>query len=434
MTSEKRKTIIEKERETPIIAEVDVLVVGGGPAGVGAALAAARNGAKTMLIERWGFLGGMWTAGLVNPLFDYKNKGGIIAELVSRLKARGAWKSHRFLNTFDPETMKFILDQMMEESGVTVLFYTLAVDVIVKDNQIKGVIIENKSGRQAILAKIVIDCTGDGDIAAKAGAPYEKGRREDGLMQPMTLMFRLSNVTFHQEKWDQLYELMKEAVKRGVKYPWRTPSAWIIHLPNKGDAVVQLTHIFKVDGTDAWDLTKAVIEGRKIVMDTVKLFKNIPELESVALIDSAVSIGIRETRRIIGEYVLTLEDMIKGRKFDDGVLTCTFGIDIHEPDPKNVPPLPEDLVSQKYPTIKPYQIPYRCLVPLKIDNLLVAGRCISGSHEAHASYRVTGDCIAMGQAAGTAAALCVKNGVTPRELDASLLRHTLKEQGVAIDY
>ncbi len=418
------KSIIVPQREIPVVNEVDVLVVGGGPAGIGAALASARENLDTMLVEQYGFLGGMWTAGLVNPLFDFKNKGGIVREIVDRLRAANGWKDHHWLDTFDPERMKFLADDMMEETGVSLLYHTFAVDSVVEKDTIKGVIVENKSGRSAILAKIVIDCTGDGDIAARSGAPYEKGRSEDGLMQPMTMMFRLENVDFQQEEGSQLCELIERAVEKGAKYEFPYKHGWVIHLPVKGHVVVQHTHVYGLDATDAVDLTKAEIEGRRQVMATVDLLQNyVSEFKSTRLVQTPVNIGVRETRRIMGEYVLTRSDLIDGKKFDDGVVTATFGIDIHDP-------APESQIRPKRGKVKPYQIPYRCLVPQKIDNLLVAGRCISGTHEAHASYRVTGNCIAMGEAAGIASALCLKDKLIPRELDGRKLKELLKDRKI----
>lgn len=424
------KSIVVPQKEIPVTNEVDVLVVGGGPAGIGAALASAREGLNTMLIEQYGFLGGMWTAGLVNPLFDHKNKGGIVREIVNRLRGMNGWRDHHSdrprLDTFDPEKMKYLSDSMMEESNVSLLFHTFAVDTVVEEDTIKGVIVENKSGRSAILAKIVIDCTGDGDIAARSGAPYEKGRSEDGLLQPMTMMFRLANVTFQQDNNDQLCKLIELAIEQGAEYELPYRHGWVIHLPTQGDAVVQHTHIYGLDATSAADLTKAEIQARRQVMATVDLLQSdVPEFRSIRLIQTPVNIGVRETRRIMGEYVLTREDVVNGRKFDDGVVDVTFGIDIHDP-------APESEIRPERGRMKPYQIPYRCLVPQKIDSLLISGRCISGTHEAHASYRVTGDCMAMGEAAGLASAMCLRDGLIPRELDGRRVSNLLRERNILL--
>jgi hypothetical protein len=424
------KTIVVPKKEIPISNEVDVLVVGGGPAGIGAALASAREGLNTMLIEQYGFLGGMWTAGLVNPLFDHENKGGIVREIVSRLREVQGWRESQLarpkLDTFDPEKMKFLGDCMMAEANVSLLYHTFAVDSVVEGNAIKAIIVENKSGRSAILAKIVIDCTGDGDIAARSGVPYEKGRPEDGLLQPMTMMFRLGNVTFQQENGTQFCKLIELAMEAGAEYELPFRNGWVIHLPMQGDAVVQHTHIYGLDATNATDLTKAEIEGRRQVMATVALLQNhVPEFKSTRLMQTPVNIGVRETRRIMGKYVLTRDDVVNGRQFDDGVVDVIFGIDIHDP-------APESEVRPKRGRMKPYQIPYRCLIPQKIDNLFVSGRCISGTHEAHASYRVTGDCVAMGEVAGIASAMCLRDGLIPRELDGQQVKKLLRERNIML--
>ena len=232
-------TVIIPQKRIPVAYEVDVLVVGGGPAGIGAAAASAREGLSTVLIEQYGFLGGMWTAGLVNPIFDYKRKGGILREVIDNLKSMDSWSDkHRSRHTFDPETMKFLADKMMKEADVQLLFHSFSTDPIVEDGSIKGVILANKSGSSAILAKVVIDCTGDGDVAARAGAPYEKGRPEDGLMQPMTMMFRIANADPKQNdipfsEFRDLVDPVNE--KEELKLPHH-PFKYI-HLPINGDVI-----------------------------------------------------------------------------------------------------------------------------------------------------------------------------------------------------
>ena len=424
------KHITERERQTPIVADVDVLVAGGGPAGVGAALSAARAGARTLLVERYGCLGGMWTTGLLNPLFDHANKGGIARELVTALKQRDAWRDDPvrpgFLTCFDIEAMKLLLDELTVGAGVDVLFHTWVADAIVGGSELQGVLIENKSGRGAILAKAVIDCTGDGDVAARAGAPFEQGRPDDGLTQPLTLMFRLSGCQFLQENSGHLHRLMQQAARElGVELPpFRRP--WIIPLPNTGDAVVQAVHVYQVDATDARQLSAACVAARKEASLLCRVFRQIPELRDARLVATAEQIGIRETRRVMGDYVVTLDDMVAGRRHPDGICTATFNVDIH-------PIKPADGDHARTPRIKPYHIPYRSLVPRRIDGLLMAGRCISGTHEAHASYRVTGDCTAMGEAAGLAAARCAAEGIAPRRLDGARLRRELLARKTLLD-
>lgn len=384
----------------------DVIVVGGGPAGIGAALGAAEKGADTLLIEQYGFLGGMWTAGLVNPVFDHHNKKGILSRLIYRLKQENSFGG--FIDScFQIETMKYVLDDMILEAGVKPLYHTICSLPIMEGDRVVGVEVENKNGRVSFYAHTVIDCTGDGDVAARAGADFQVGRTEDGKCQAMTLMFQLGNLEFAQLGCYELYERMKKAIEeQHSDYRIVYDRPYIIQLPGVRQAVVQLTHIRGQNGLDAFDLTQAEIEGRRQVRETIKLFRQIPELKDAELIATAPHIGVRDSRRILGEYTLTKEDCMEGRQFYDGIVTATFNMDVHNP---------EDIQQTCYDT-KPYQIPYRCLIPKGKEGLLVAGRCISGSFEAQSSYRVTGNCIAMGEAAGNAAALAKQHGCGTREV------------------
>jgi hypothetical protein len=416
--------IIEPERHLPLRRETDVLVAGGGPAGICAALAAARTGARTVLIEHYGFLGGMWTAGLLNPLFEIKNKGAILADLIRRLKNAGGWGGMWDL-CFDTETMKFQLDRMAAEAGVETLLYATVVETLTAGDVVRGLVVESKSGREALLAKVVIDCTGDGDATARAGASFEQGRSADGLTQPMTLMFQLSGVHYQQANDKALFQIFREfAPEEAKQLPYNRP--WAIHLPQAGDAAVMMTHIHRRDGTNAEDLTAASVEGRRQVQEALALFRRCaPKFgDSVRLTATGAQIGVRETRRILGDYVLTKEDLSSARHFPDGLVSGQFPLDIHSPDS-----------AEQFAEVlkKPYWIPYRCQLPKGLDGILTAGRCISGTHEAHASYRVTGICAGLGHAAGTAAALACRQKCTPRNLDLTLLKNTLQEQGFNFD-
>lgn len=414
--------IVEK-LNTPVAGEYDVIVAGGGPAGVSAASAAAENGAKTLVVEQFGFFGGMWTAGLVNPMFDTHSKGSIVKKLVDLLKENNSWGGFEGIS-FDYEMIKAILDKLVIRSGADILFHSHISKTYMEGGQVKGIIVENKSGRSLYRSKVVIDCTGDGDAAAYAGAEYSYGRETDGLTQPMTLMFKLGNIHYTQADRDQLYKLITKAISdNNLDYKLSYKHPYIIMLPGSESAVVQMIHLKGLSGVNAVDLTKAEIAGRKEAMEIYRLFRQyIPEFSNITLEQTASHIGVRESRRIKGVYTLTLDDVLNGRKFDDGIALCTFPVDIHQPD--------KDGQSTYFP--QPYHIPYRCLVPEKIDGLLVAGRCISGTHEAHASYRVTGNCMAMGEAAGIAAAIAVRDGVNVRDIDTGKLLAKLRENGAVL--
>ena len=418
-------SIREVERSLPVLGEVDVLVCGGGPAGTGAAIAAARTGARTLLVEQYGYLGGMSTVGLVVPHFDCFLNRGLNLEMIDLLRERGAWGADFWKISFDPEQYKMVSEDMVLDSGSDLLYHAFAVAALVEDGRVRGAVIETKSGRFAVLAGTVVDCTGDGDVAARAGVAFEKGRPGDGVLQPMTMMFRMGGVDWVQTDGTQMFELVQKAIVR-TGHPFRLPfeRPWAIHLPNPGEVAVQLTHVRGVDATDVRDLTRAEIEARRQTRAVAEfLCRYVPEFQGAYLIETAAQVGIRETRRIVGAYVLTLEDLKAGRKFDDGVATASFGVDIHDPVGKS---------QIGGPLTGVYDIPYRCLIPRDVEQLLVAGRCISGTHEAHASYRVKGPCLAMGQAAGTAAALSVRHATSPRQLDAGVLRRELERQGVEL--
>lgn len=420
----------EAPRELAVRERPAVLVVGGGPAGVGAALAAAAEGARTMLVERHGMLGGMWTAGLVNPFFEAQRAGWIVALLIERLQAEGAWGRWRDSFTFDPEAMRRVLEQMLQDAGVGFLYHTLCAETLVEDGRVRGVVIESKAGREAVLADVVVDCTGDGDVAARGGAPFELGRDVDGLMQPMSLMFEIDGVgEFHQQSGPQLFDLMTEALARaGLTYELPFPRAgyvpWVITLPRPGAAAVQLTHVYRLNALKPDEVTRGTVAARRQAAQAVEILRHVPGLEGIRLAQTGAHIGVRESRRILGHYQLCLDDLARGARFEDAVAVCGFGVDIHEPAPG------AGIPSGHGARMQPYEIPYRCLVPREVSGLLVAGRCISGTHEAHASYRVTGTCMATGQAAGLAAAWSAERGTTPDRLSGSALRQALAQRGV----
>ena len=387
----------------------DVIVCGAGPAGVGAAITAARRGKKTLLIERYGYAGGMWTAGLVNPLFDNANKTGLLREIIDALKSQNAWGGFDNI-CFQYEVMKRLLDQLLLDAGVTVLFDTLFVRTIREGKRVNGISVENKEGRTIYEAAIIIDCTGDGDVAVSAGADYYLGRDSDHKTQAMTLMFLIGNIRYEQTDCNQLANLLRTAMQPEDDYQLPYTRPYIIQIPQSNTAVVQLTHMRGLDGTNVRDLTQAYFEGRRQAMDTVAFMKKrIRAFRDIELLQTAPMMGVRESRRIVGDYMLELGDLLSGRQFEDGVALASFNIDIHNPDND----------QQNCVQVKPYQIPYRCMLPKGLDGLLVAGRCISGTHEAMSSYRVTGNCLAMGEAAGKAAAAAIETDGDLRRVPAS---------------
>ncbi len=423
-----RSVVEESPRRTPVAAAVDVLVVGGGPTGVGAALAAASEGAKTLLVERHGMLGGMWTAGLLNPLFE-PLRGWWVERLVSRLREAGGWRDHPKFPVFDTEVLKYILEQLLGEVGADFWYHVQASDPLVIDGRASGMIIEGKSGREAILAKTVIDCTGDGDIAARAGVPFQFGRPVDGLAQPMTLMFEVEGVESLGPDTQHILNILTGAIEANDlpirlpygKHPRGTP--YLIPPPAEGVGAVQATHVYRFDATDTRDITRATVDARAQVHEMFfKALRNVPGLEKIRLSQTAPSLGVRESRHMEGQYTLNADDVMAGRRFEDAVVSCAFGCDIHEI-------YPDDKLAHRIPA-KPFEIPYRCLVPKSVRGLLFAGRCISGTHEAHASYRVTGTCMGLGQAAGLAAAMAAAARATPDEIDGRVLRAALDERGV----
>ncbi|MGQ9632214.1 MAG: FAD-dependent oxidoreductase [bacterium] len=444
-----REGEVKLDEKVRVSKEVDVLVCGGGAAGFGAAVCAARNGMNTLLVEQQGCLGGLVTLGLVDYIAGYPE--GVGKELLDRLKVEGALSGGRIC---DPEKTKYILEQMVLESGAKVLYNTYVIDSIVEDGFVKGVVIQNKSGRQAILSKVTVDCTGDGDVAAYAGAPFEVGwEKAEEYNQAVSLDFRLGNVDWSKFDAKKFYSTIDSLIKRAVEVgelTYLVERGYLGRLPGRKDENAEVyvctAHSRRCKTTDAEDLTRIAIEQRKQIQQLVKFYrKYVPGFENCWLIDTAPLLGVRDSRRIIGEYVLTAEDLVLAKKFPDAIARDTHGFDIHNPidlphikhvhfpEPREPAVcLPDEKGGYKA-YLRPgeyYEIPYRCLIPLKVENLLVAGRCISTTFEAQSGTRLIMTCMTMGQAAGTSAALAIRYGVAPRNLDVSLLRDKLVEQGI----
>lgn len=432
--------IKEAERNIPIIKEVDVLVLGAGPAGVSAAICAAREGASTMLIEQAGDVGGIATAGLMSH-WTGRTEGGFYEEILNRSsEAKESSQAHEFNGSerqiINPERLKTVLLEMLEEAGVILQLYTFASDVIMDNDVIKGVIIESKSGREAILANIVIDATGDGDIAAKASVPYQKGRETDGKMQPMTIMFKVAGVDVDRGVFPGGFEETFEVPAGDIQQLGRehipSPAGHVLLYKTTLPDVVtcNMTNCINVDGTSASDLTKATILCRKqmdIIVDFLR--KCVPGFEKCYIISSASLIGVRETRHFKGESTITEQDISDARVFDDWAVTkASFNFDVHNLTGNG---LDETGCQKQFKQTKGYTIPYGCFVPVKVDNLYLAGRNISGTHMAHSNFRVMPICANMGQAVGIAAALCIKEKIKPRELDVVHLQSKLRSYGVS---
>ena len=406
----------------------DVAVCGGGPGGICAAVSAARNGADTLLVERYGYLGGMATMALVFPFMTRFAGGeriidGVFQEIIERLDAKGGYGGPDRPAMFDIETLKIVADEICLESGVRLLLHTMADGAEVGNGLIERVTIHNKSGEQGIKAGMYIDATGDADLAYLAGVPCEKGRASDGLTKHMTINFRMAGVDrsrMPDRAWiTELY--LKARAEGRIDCP-RNDVLWF---PTMRDDEIHFntTRIIRADGTNAEDLTRAEIESRRQVMQFVEwLHGDVPGFENAFLQMTGAQIGIRESRRIVGEYVLTAEDLLSARKFDDCIARGSYNVDIHDPDGGGT-------VIKRLPPGESYDIPYRSLVPKGIDNLLIAGRPISSTHEAHSAIRVMPIAAAIGEAAGAAAALCVKNDTTPRKLDVAELQRVLLAQG-----
>ena len=455
------KYITEPEKKIPVIAEVDVAVIGGGPGGLPAAIAAARHKASTLLVERYGFLGGMATNGLIGPILGHTANqsdtpiiGGIAKELCQRMHEMGGapkWEDalKQWGVPFDAEVFKHAADQMVEEAGVNVLFHSYFSDTIVEEDEIKAVVIESKSGRQAIVAKIVIDATGDADVAYNAGAPTQEGRQADGMSQSMGTIFRIGGIKNpSSEERKEASEKIREAIDAGELRMYNTSLGGHSSTIREGEVTPNTTR-FAGDATNVEDLTKGEFQVRKDTLKIVDFFRNnVPAYKDCYLVMTPAQIGVRQSRQIIGEATLTGDDVIKGRKFEDSIARGSWWIDIHCPRgivKNNVHlcysecPMKdcymhaehrEELVDALYPPKDDwYDIRYGCLVPKKIDNLLVSGRCISATHDAMAAARVMGTCMAIGQAAGTAAAQAVLIKKSPRELDVKALRQAIIADG-----
>ena len=465
------RNITESEKEIPVVLEVDVIVAGAGPAGFAAALAAARNGADVLLVETENYIGGLLTCLPILGYYNYQGEQvifGIAQELIDRLIEKEGSPGHIIdprltsVTVVDTEILKIVAQEMIEESCVRVLFHTIAASPILENGIVKGLILENKSGRQAVLAKVVVDATGDGDISARAGAEFEI--KDKDTIQPGNLMFRMDHVNtdkirlavaknpdlarltpgfgsgadyyLNAERFvlDGFTEQLKEARLNG-DIPSDYPMHWVIIVtqPREDEVAINMAMAVGFHSTDAAGLSRAEIEGRRRIPLVVKFLKKyIPGFEQAELISSHSIMGVRESRRIMGDYVLSEDDVMNNRSFKDGVAIASWGLSAGHQPKGNF--REKEYYTKQYPRehLSGCEVPYRCLLPRGIEGLLTSGRCISVTGLSQNAIRVMAPCMSIGQAAGTAAALASKSGISPRQVDPIQLRKTLQSQGVRL--
>ncbi|MCU1418074.1 MAG: dependent oxidoreductase [Schumannella sp.] len=453
---------VQETQTYPIAATYDVIVAGGGPAGIGAAIGAARQGARVLLVERNSFLGGTATAvQMATWNMSVDKMTGYAKELATSLVNIGGATGGGTTVPFDPESVKELTLASMLEHKVELLLYSSAVAPLLVDGRVQGLIIENKSGRLALSAPVVIDCTGDADVAARAGATYVMGRENDTKMRPMTVLVRLAGLdlkkmvqyakdnpeefdpdtTFHildiehgLLRFIGFYKHIKEAHERGdlderIHY-LRFEGIQV----ENGVAFLNSVRVYDVDGTNGFDLTRAEIEARQQVEQLVDLVKNhVPGCENAYVVDTSSNMGVRETRRIVGVATLDEADVVANAEYDDTIAEIwryhAPGHDMHSPDPIEGSASDPLHRGAKRP-LRSFQIPFGVLVPAELDGLLVAGRAISTTHAGDAWTRGMYCCIVTGQAAGVAAALAASSGIQPRNVDISMLRAALRKQDI----
>lgn len=431
--------MISYTAELPVFERADVIVLGAGSAGCTAAIACARAGADTLLIERYGFLGGTSTMvldtfyGFYIPGNDAERVvGGLPWEIVERLRERGmilerpsSYGAGQAV-TYDPPTLQVVWEQAAQEAGVRLRLHTMCVDVLREDGIVRGLVVAGKSGLGVIEGRVFIDASGDADLCFRAGAPFQAAG-EDGPAQSLTTTFRVGNVDEARAlavKRADLTALMRSANLSGAyQLPREEGSAH--RTPIAGVIATNMTRVAYVDGTDPAVLTQAEVAGRQQAIEYARFLREqVPGYERSYLINFSTQIGIRETRRVCGDYRLTREDVLAARSFPDAIARCGAPIEDHHPG--------SDTRWEYLPRGRTYGIPLGCLLPKTLQNVLIAGRCLSATHDAHASVRSMGQCMAMGQAAGTAAALACQTDSVVRNVAFAALRSRLIQDGAML--
>ncbi|GAA4427073.1 FAD-dependent oxidoreductase [Bremerella cremea] len=410
--------VTEPQRDTPIAGTTDVLVCGGGPAGIAAAISAARTGASVQILEAHGCLGGVWTSGMLSYVMDAE-KPGLNAELPRRLEEMDAFRPSGPKNyIYDIESMKVLLEQMCDENKIKVQYHTRIV-AVEKDasNRVRGVITESKSGRQAWRAHTVVDTTGDGDVGALAGCGWEFGRDQDCPCQPMSMMGIITASPEALQQFDRLKggqtkdEFREFIQKAGHDPSYAKPTLWYM---GGSVAAVMMNHEYGVRPFDAAEVTAATIRSRRELYEICQGLKNLGGAWSdCRLVTTAEQIGVRDGRRIKGRYFVTVDDVRLGARHEDAICRSEFSVDIHAATKEANKKAAYGSGGVK---AKPFDIPLRALIAADVDGLMMAGRCISGDFFAHASYRVTGNAVAMGEAAGVTSALAAKEGSLPQDV------------------
>lgn len=436
--------IYNYQKNIECLKTADVLVIGGGPAGICAAVSASRMGMNVVLVERYGAVGGNLTLGNVSPILGRTSEGTMYYEVINllsenhkdeeKVETRNGKEIH-----IDSEEAKGILIKLLKDNKVDVLLQCSVADAIVEDNEIKGVLITTPEGLKAVYAKRVIDATGDGLVSYLAGCEYKMGRDDDNLTQPTTLEFTISNVDEERAimcfggsdpvtlpDGKKYSEFCKECEKNGI-LPENVSIVRLHKTFYKGERNVNATQMNKINALSVDDIYVAEVELREQIEKVIAFLRNyIPGYENCVLKTSASTLGVRETRRIIGEYVMNDSDVENGNHYDDAIVhNAWFLIDIHNPSGGGQ-------AEGRSKMAEPYDIRYGALLPLGVENLITSGRCISGTHRAHASYRVMAICMATGEAAGIAAALSIKKDIAPRMLDAGEVREELIKRGVQL--